>query len=54
LNLVAVRDIDAGEELTLDYTTFATPEMASFECSCRSSNCRGFISFEPDVVQNQK
>jgi hypothetical protein len=51
LNLVAVRDIEAGEELTLDYTTFATPEMASFECSCRSPNCRGFISFEPDVIQ---
>jgi len=43
LNLVAVREIAAGEELTLDYATFSGPEMAPFECACGAPNCRGLI-----------
>ncbi len=43
LDLVARRDIAAGEELCMDYGTFYGPAMASFECVCRSPLCRGTI-----------
>jgi D-alanine-D-alanine ligase-like ATP-grasp enzyme len=41
LDLVAVRDIGAGEELTLDYARFSNPDAAPFVCSCGAANCRG-------------
>ena len=40
LDVVARRDIRAGEELTIDYATFCGPGMASFECECGSPDCR--------------
>ncbi len=43
LNLIALRDIGAGEELTIDYGGFANPHAAPFACSCGSQNCRGTI-----------
>jgi D-ala D-ala ligase C-terminus/SET domain len=43
LNLIALRDIRSGEELTIDYGGFANPDAAPFTCSCGSSNCRGTI-----------
>lgn len=43
LNLVARRDIAAGEELTVEYATFCGPSMAAFECRCGSPDCRGTI-----------
>jgi len=43
LNLIALGDIRCGDELTIDYGTFATPDTASFECRCGASNCRGTI-----------
>jgi D-alanine-D-alanine ligase len=43
LNLVALRDIRAGEELTIDYGAFANPDAAPFLCSCGAGNCRGTI-----------
>jgi D-alanine-D-alanine ligase len=43
LNLVARRDIAAGEPLTVEYATFCGPEMRPFECQCGSTSCRGTI-----------
>ncbi len=43
LNLIALRDIQGGEELTIDYAAFGNPEAAAFECRCGASNCRRTI-----------
>ncbi|MCB9283538.1 MAG: SET domain-containing protein-lysine N-methyltransferase [Lewinellaceae bacterium] len=47
LNILALRDIAAGEELTLDYTTFYDEHMEPFECHCGAANCRGWIRGVP-------
>jgi hypothetical protein len=44
LNLIALRGIRAGEELTVDYSKFANPDGEPFVCSCGEENCRGTIS----------
>ncbi len=43
LNVIALRHINAEEELTLDYTTFLNDEMESFICNCGEENCRKII-----------
>ena len=43
LNVIASRDIQKGEELTLDYATYLDETMEPFECHCGSANCRGWI-----------
>ncbi|HST26296.1 MAG TPA: SET domain-containing protein-lysine N-methyltransferase [Gaiellaceae bacterium] len=43
LDLVARRDLAAGEEITVDYATFCNELMPSFECGCRAPGCRGTI-----------
>ena len=43
LDVVALRAIKKGEELTLDYADFLDEEMEPFNCKCGSDNCRGFI-----------
>jgi D-alanine-D-alanine ligase-like ATP-grasp enzyme len=43
LDVVALRDIAPGEELTLDYSSFCNDTMTPFDCCCRSANCRGRI-----------
>jgi D-alanine-D-alanine ligase len=43
LDLVARRDIAAGEELTIEYATFCGPAMAPFECACGAPDCRRVI-----------
>ena len=47
LDVVALRDIAHGEELTLDYERFCNENMEPFECSCGSPACRGFIHGTP-------
>jgi D-alanine-D-alanine ligase len=44
LNVVAVKHILQGEELTLDYAQFLDPSMEPFQCKCGANNCRGKIS----------
>lgn len=39
---IATRDIQAGEEITADYSHFYIPT-GQFQCSCRSKKCRGVI-----------
>lgn len=43
LNVIALKDIGAGEELTLDYAAFLDHEMESFVCNCGSPRCRKII-----------
>jgi uncharacterized protein len=40
---VAMRNIDSGEELTIDYAMFGA-DKKPMRCNCRSSNCRGLIT----------
>jgi D-alanine-D-alanine ligase-like ATP-grasp enzyme len=43
LNVLAIRNIKAGEELTLDYAQFLDENMEPFQCQCGAPNCRGLI-----------
>ncbi len=43
LNVLALRDIANGEELTLDYANFLDENMEPFQCQCGAASCRGFI-----------
>ncbi|MGH9928993.1 MAG: SET domain-containing protein-lysine N-methyltransferase [Pyrinomonadaceae bacterium] len=43
MNLVARRDIKAGEEITMDYATFYNERMDDFVCHCSARDCRGII-----------
>lgn len=47
LDVVALRDIAAGEELTLDYAMFCDESMTPFDCQCGSAACRGRIRGRP-------
>lgn len=44
LDVVALRDIPAGEELTLDYADYCNETAAAFDCRCGAPNCRGRVS----------
>jgi hypothetical protein len=44
LNVVALRNIKKGEELTLDYAVFLDEHMESFVCRCGADSCRGLIT----------
>ncbi|CAG9583535.1 putative SET domain protein [Leishmania major strain Friedlin] len=44
LNVIAARDIAAGEDLSMDYATFCDGTMKPFECLCGAACCRGVIS----------
>ncbi len=43
LNVVAMKDIAEGEELTLDYAMFLDESMEPFACRCGSANCREMV-----------
>jgi D-alanine-D-alanine ligase len=43
LDVTAIKNIKAGEELTLDYAQFLDENMEPFQCHCGSSKCRGLI-----------
>ena len=43
LDMVATRDIQQNEELTLDYAKLLDKEMEPFQCNCGAVNCRGII-----------
>jgi D-alanine--D-alanine ligase len=44
LDVIAARDINRGEELTLDYAQFLNEESESFDCHCGATGCRGTIA----------
>jgi len=43
LNVIALKDIAKGEELTLDYALFLDESMQPFACECGSENCREMV-----------
>ena len=43
LDLIALRPIKSGEELTVDYATFCNENMEPFDCRCHAANCRARI-----------
>jgi hypothetical protein len=47
LDVVAARDIPAGEELTLDYAELLDDQGASFSCRCGARYCRGEVRGAP-------
>lgn len=47
LNVIALREINKSEELSLDYSNFLDDSMMPFQCSCGSPNCRGLITGKP-------
>jgi D-alanine-D-alanine ligase-like ATP-grasp enzyme len=54
LNVIAIRNIQLGEELTLDYATFLDEHMEPFECQCGSPNCRKRITGTPGNTVTQR
>ncbi|MEK6896996.1 MAG: SET domain-containing protein-lysine N-methyltransferase [Nanoarchaeota archaeon] len=42
ITLIAIKDINKGEELTFDYA-FSESKMDEFKCNCGSENCRKII-----------
>ena len=44
LNVIALRRIQPGEELTLDYASFLDEHMEPFQCRCGAPGCRGLIT----------
>ncbi len=48
LNVVALRNITKGEELTLNYATFLDENMEPFYCQCGSVNCCGLVTGIPN------
>ena len=47
LNVVALREIRPGEELTLDYSALINEEGEPFDCRCGASSCRGRVVGSP-------
>ena len=54
LDVVALRDIGAGEELTLDYADFLDEHMEPFACQCGAPGCRGTIRGAPGNSVTQR
>lgn len=48
LNVLAIKNIHKGEELTLDYAQFLDENMEPFQCRCGSPKCRGLIMGVPE------
>ena len=42
-SMVALRDIDANEELTYDYSTHQEHPLEDMDCACGSLRCRGVV-----------
>ena len=49
LDIIALRDIGPGEELTIDYSAFCDSLMSAFDCRCGSPKCRGRIVGRKDL-----
>jgi D-alanine-D-alanine ligase len=43
LNVIAVEQIQPGQELTLNYASFLDENMEPFECHCGAPNCCGLV-----------
>jgi hypothetical protein len=47
LNVIALTQINPGQELTLDYASFLDANMEPFQCQCGAANCRGLVTGKP-------
>ena len=47
LDVVALTQINPGQELTLDYASFLDAHMEPFQCHCGAPKCRGSIAGKP-------
>jgi len=48
LDVVTLRPIAKGEELTLDYASFLDENMEPFQCRCGAAQCRGLVTGIPN------
>jgi hypothetical protein len=51
---VALRDIEAGEQLTNDYATFSLPDDPPFLCACGAATCRGERLYRPSAADRER
>jgi hypothetical protein len=51
LNVIASRDVPAGEDLTLDYATFCDSVMKPFDCHCGAATCRHRIVPDENAIE---
>lgn len=49
LRLVAIRDIEKGEEIRFDYSTTMAEDYWTMECHCGSASCRGVVKDFKDL-----
>lgn len=54
LNVVALRNIFKGEELTLNYADFLDEHMEPFDCRCGAASCRGRVTGTPGNSVTQR
>jgi hypothetical protein len=52
--IVALRDIEAGEELTYDYCLWDGEPGDEAPCYCGASNCRGTMYSEEEIARQKK
>ena len=52
--IIAIRDIEAGEELTYDYMLYDGSEDDPAPCFCGSKNCRGTMYSEEDIRRQKR
>lgn len=52
--IVALRDIEAGEELTYDYCLFDGEEDDEAPCYCGAKDCRGTMYSEEEIERQRK
>ncbi len=53
VTLVALKDITAGEEITIDYSIIEADPRWYMKCNCKEPNCRGIIrsiQFLPEAI----
>ena len=57
-NLYARRDIKQGEQLTIDYATYAANTSLQFECKCGENSCRKRVTsndhMKPEIIEKYK
>ena len=51
--IYCVKDIQAGESLSMDYVTTEDELFKQFPCSCSASNCRGWISGRAQTITEE-
>lgn len=52
--IVAIRDLEKGEEVTIDYALSETYPLWHMRCSCKSRNCRKVVKPYQDLSDQRK